>query len=266
MQHGKLTRRRIFGLAIMAMGIIVLFLPIIIGESIIAVLGVLLIAAGLFRFVETIRYADETTSSLSYILGHPFLVEGVYVGEHAPDFDEIYKILQRYKVNIAMAGDTHDFEFYNQKYLSDGKETEMLHFVNGGGGAYLSIGTSLNFPEKPVTEDYAFYPRTDELDRKIRNEAPFWKKPFLVWMDWFDCYPATYETLAGAFDFNRAPFFQSFMEVMVERSQNRVRLWLYGVDGQLRWREIQVGGQTKPADKSDDDFVEFIAPLQQPKE
>lgn len=51
------------------------------------------------------------------------------------------------------------------------------------------------------------------------------------------------------------------MEIKVERSQHRVRLVLYGVNGQLHWRDIQVGGLTKPADKSEDDFVEFIAPL-----
>jgi len=34
------------------------------------------------------------------------------------------------------------------------------------------------------------------------------------------------------------------------------------VNGRLRWRDIQVNGQIKPADKSDDDPVEFIAPLQ----
>jgi hypothetical protein len=34
-----------------------------------------------------------------------------------------------------------------------------------------------------------------------------------------------------------------------------------GVNGQLRWRDLQIGGQVKPADKSDDDSVEFIVPL-----
>jgi hypothetical protein len=29
----------------------------------------------------------------------------------------------------------------------------------------------------------------------------------------------------------------------------------------MRWRDIQTGGQIKPPDKSDDDPVEFIAPL-----
>jgi uncharacterized membrane protein HdeD (DUF308 family) len=195
------------------------------------------------------------------VLGHPFYVAGANQAKDDRGFDEILQMLKSYSVDIAMAGDTHDFEFYKLKYDANGKQGEMLHFVNGGGGAYLSIGTSIGFPQNPVTPDYAFYPRTDELTAKIRNEAPFWKMPFFFWMQWLHGYPFTDEVVSGAFDFNSAPFFQSFLEVNVERSQNRVRLLLYGVNGPLRWRDIQVAGQVKPADKSDDDPVEFIAPL-----
>ena len=63
------------------------------------------------------------------------------------------------------------------------------------------------------------------------------------------------------FDFNRAPFFQSFVEVRVERSRNRVVLAVIGVDGPLRWRDLQVGGAAMPADRSIDDVVEFVLPL-----
>lgn len=195
------------------------------------------------------------------VLGHPFFVAGAYQGENDPVFSDIHETLKRFAVDVVMAGDTHDFEFYRERYSIDSGRSEMLHFVNGGGGAYLSIGTALGFPDQPVTEDYAFYPRTDELTAKIRNEAPPWKLPFLAWMKWFHGYPFDDEMLSGAFDFNRAPFFQSFIEVVVERSQKRVRFLLYGVNGQLRWRDIQAGGKAKPADKSDDDYVEFIAPL-----
>ena len=197
------------------------------------------------------------------VLGHPFYVGGGYTAVDDPAFAAIHEVLRRYKVEVAMAGDTHDFEFYKEAYPSNGQQNEMLHFVNGGGGAYLSIGTALGFPKKPVTTEYAFYPRTDELTAKIKRESPFWKMPFLFWLRYLHGYPFNDEMVSGAFDFNRAPFFQSFMEVIVERSQKRVRMLLYGVNGQLRWRDIQVGGQVKPADKSADDFVEFIAPLHQ---
>src|SRR5262249_17091195 len=41
----------------------------------------------------------------------------------------------------------------------------------------------------------------------------------------------------------------------------RVRFLLYGINGRLRWRDIQVGGNVKPAGSSDDDPVEFSAPI-----
>lgn len=191
------------------------------------------------------------------VIGHPFYVAGEYQAANDKNFDEIFQLLRRYKVDAVMAGDTHDFEFYKIKT----EEKEMLSFVNGGGGAYLSIGTSLGFPENPETGDYAFYPRTDELEKKIDDEAPFWKMPFYWWLKWFRGYPFDEEMVSGAFDFNRAPFFQSFLEVSVERSQNRVVFILYGANGRLRWRDIQTSGAAKPIDKTDDDFVEFTAPL-----
>ena len=194
-------------------------------------------------------------------LGHPFYVAGIDSTEGHQEFRDIYDLLRRYKVEVAMAGDTHDFEFYKEKYQADDGEHEMFHFVNGGGGAYLSVGTALAFPENPVSPNWAHYPRTDRLTEKIVSEAPYWKMPFVWWMQKLGGYPFDSETVSGAFDFNRAPFFQSFLEVSVEPSQNRVRFLLWGVNGQLRWRDIQVGGNTKPADKSDDDPVEFILPM-----
>jgi uncharacterized membrane protein HdeD (DUF308 family) len=53
----------------MVLGAIVLFMPIFVGEWVIAILGVVLIAAGLLQFVEIIRSADRTRSLLSYIAG-----------------------------------------------------------------------------------------------------------------------------------------------------------------------------------------------------
>ena len=194
-------------------------------------------------------------------LGHPFYVAGVDSTEGHQEFRDIYDLLRRYKVDVAMAGDTHDFEFYKENYQADDGAHEMFHFVNGGGGADLSVGTALAFPDNPVSPNWAHYPRTDELTEKIVAEAPYWKMPFVWWMQKLGGYPFDSETVSGAFDFNRAPFFQSFLEVSVEPSQNRVRFLLYGVNGQLQWRDIQVGGNTKPADKNDDDPVEFILPM-----
>jgi hypothetical protein len=76
-----------------------------------------------------------------------------------------------------------------------------------------------------------------------------------------NAWPFSVEALSGLFDFNRAPFFQSFMEVRVERSKRRIVLTLYGVDGSLRWRDLQIGGAVLPASATADDPVEFIVSM-----
>jgi len=48
------------------------------------------------------------------------------------------------------------------------------------------------------------------------------------------------------FDFNRAPFYQSFVEVRVERSLNRVVFALHGADGPVRWRDMEIGRDEAP--------------------
>ena len=157
-----------------------------------------------------------------------------------------------------MAGDTHDFEYYRERMTGDGPGRTTHHFVNGGGGAYLSIGTALGFPMQPAVNDWAFYPRTDSLRSKMALETPLWKRPFWYWTTWFNAWPFNVEAFSGIFDFNRAPFFQSFIEVRVERSMRRVVFALIGVDGPLRWRDLQVDGLQNDPEAA----VEIAVPMQ----
>jgi uncharacterized membrane protein HdeD (DUF308 family) len=204
------------------------------------------------------------------IVGHPRFAgghdipptaEGQDVSESSEQFAALYRLLATHSVKIAMAGDTHDFEYYRENIAGDGPARVMHHFVNGGGGAYLSIGTALNFPKQPAAADWAFYPRADRLRAKMDEETPLWKQPFWYWIKWFNAWPFSVEALSGIFDFNRAPFFQSFMEVRVERSKKRVALILNGVHGPLQWRDLQTGGAIVPPDVTLDDPVEFIVPM-----
>jgi uncharacterized membrane protein HdeD (DUF308 family) len=204
------------------------------------------------------------------IVGHPLFAggqglpptaEGHNVADSADRFAALYRLLAKHNVRIAMAGDTHDFEYYREKIERDGGTQVMHHFVNGGGGAYLSIGTALDFPKQPAIGDWAFYPRTDRLRAKMDAETPAWKQPFWYWIKWFNAWPFQVEALSGVFDFNRAPFFQSFMEVRVERSRRRVVLVLNGVRGPLRWRDLQTGGTVVPAGATLEDPVEFIVSM-----
>jgi uncharacterized membrane protein HdeD (DUF308 family) len=201
------------------------------------------------------------------IVGHPRIAgghdipptaEGHDVADTAGQFATLYRLLASHNVKIAMAGDTHDFEYYRE--TTDSGQV-MHHFVNGGGGAYLSIGTALDFPKQPATADWAFYPRTDQLRAKLDAETPVWKQPFWYWIKWFKAWPFTIEALSGIFDFNRAPFLLSFIEVRVERSRQRVVLALNGVHGPLQWADLQTGGTVTPPGRTPSDPVEFIVAM-----
>lgn len=186
------------------------------------------------------------------ILGHPFYAAGRSQFDEAA-FSEVHALLRAHDVRVMMAGDTHDFEYY--------RDRDAHYFVNGGGGAYLSIGTSLDWPRQPARADYGFYPRRDAVTAKLNVETPFWKWPAWWWVRRYGAWPFSVEALSAVFDFNRAPFFQSFVEVRVERSRQRVVFAVYGVDGPLRWRDVETGGAVVPAGQSAGEPVEIVLPL-----
>ena len=60
-------------------------------------------------------------------------------------------------IEVVMAGDTHYFEFYRETYQAGAQTRTMNHFVNGGGGAYMSIGTPLDWvPDRFLSSDGRF--------------------------------------------------------------------------------------------------------------
>jgi uncharacterized membrane protein HdeD (DUF308 family) len=196
------------------------------------------------------------------ILGHPLYAGGRYQGDDDPPFAAIHQILRKHKVDIVMAGDTHYFEHYRDTHSSadDGSHT-ALHFVNGGGGAYVSIGTPLDWPERPSVPDAAYFPSKATVYSKLDRETPRWKWPIWYWTKHYRAWPFNAELMSGAFDYNHAPFLQSFVEVKVERSASRVRLILHSAASPVKWRELDVFGSVRPSGAGDDDVVEFVVPL-----
>jgi 3',5'-cyclic AMP phosphodiesterase CpdA len=194
------------------------------------------------------------------LLGHPFYAIGEYQGDMNPDFRGLHELLRAYKVPLIMAGDTHDLEYYKELPQSGDGHT-MHHFVNGGGGAYLSIGAAMAPVDSRPTKDWAIYPARQPLMQKIDALTPNWKYPAWVWIKQYNGYPFSAELLSAAFDYNQAPYFQSFMEIKVERSRKRIRLIPYGIHGQLRWSDFEYGGEGKPASAHDDAFAEWVLPM-----
>jgi 3',5'-cyclic AMP phosphodiesterase CpdA len=158
------------------------------------------------------------------ILGHPLYAGGLYRAEGDDEFLALHRLLREHGVAIVMAGDTHDLEYYVERG-DGGVRGSVTHVVNGGGGAYLSFGTALDWPAAPATADWAFHPTTAQVTGKIRATLPPWKTPFWWWTQYLGAWPYSVEWLSAAFDVNVAPFYQSFVEVRVEPSDLIVAGW-----------------------------------------
>ena len=193
------------------------------------------------------------------ILGHPLYAKAFDMAQGNAEFARLKRLLLDRGVTIVMAGDTHDFEYYAEP-ARDGRPA-VHYFVNGGGGAYLSLGTALDWPARPPTAEWAFYPGRDALARKIDLRTPWWKRPAWWWASRYHAWPFSTEYLSALFDYNVAPFFQSFVEVRVERSASRVRLLPYGVHGRLRWRDLSRSAVLNAMSGNPDDFAEWIVPM-----
>lgn len=193
------------------------------------------------------------------ILGHPLYAGGKYtVGDDA-EFAALHALLREHDVSIVMAGDTHDLEYYAERTAGSSKTAH--HFVNGGGGAYLSFGTALDWPAGPATADWAFYPNRDQVVAKIEATTPVWKRPAWWWTKRIGAWPFSAEWLSAAFDANVAPFYQSFIEVRVEPSEKRIRLLPYGVHGRLSWADLATSGSVRPAGVPADAPVEWVVAM-----
>ena len=72
-----MTKRRSLGLVMMVLGGIVLFAPILVGVWVIALLGVVLIAAGLVAIAQVLRDTDRTEGFSHYLAGVLTIVLGL---------------------------------------------------------------------------------------------------------------------------------------------------------------------------------------------
>lgn len=194
------------------------------------------------------------------LLGHPFYAIGEYQGDMNPDFAALHELLRQYGATIAMAGDTHDLEYY-QEPLSNTPGRVMHHFVNGGGGAYLSIGAALRPHNEMPEKVWAHYPARAPLTQKIEQNNGWLKRPAWIWTKKYNGWPFSAEWLSAAFDYNVAPFFQSFIEVKVSPSQNQVRLIAHGVHGPLTWGDMEASEGVKPSGADANAPVEWVFPL-----
>jgi 3',5'-cyclic AMP phosphodiesterase CpdA len=231
--------------------------------------GLITVDTGVLRRADSLQFAwlrsaleRSRGKTTMVVLGHPLYALGAYEAEERPEFRKIHDLLRSYGVTVAMGGDTHDFEYYREKYPGNGREKTMHHFVNGGGGAYLSMGTALAWPDRPPVEDWGFYPSRAALLAKTDRLTPWWKWPAWLWVKQYRAWPYSVEWLSAAFDYNVAPFFQSFVVVSVEPSRSRLRILPYTTSGRMTWAEFQHSPTLRAP--QEEEFVEFVFPMSDP--
>jgi hypothetical protein len=192
------------------------------------------------------------------ILGHPIFAGGHDTARDDDKFMEVRSLLRDYGVRIVMAGDTHDLESYEEPVTRGSEQFTVHHWVNGGGGAYLSFGTALAWPAQTDLVAWAHYPNQHDVVEKIRLYTPWWKWPAWVWTRSFGAWPSSAEWLSAMFDYNVAPFFQSFVVVTVDPAARRVTLRPWGVRGPLTWNEFDRSPSAMPEGASPDGAIEWV--------
>ena len=184
------------------------------------------------------------------VLGHPFFAGGHDVALGDDDFMALRQLLRDHGVRAVMAGDTHDLEYYEEPVTSMPSAPAVHHWVNGGGGAYLSFGTALAWPAAPATARWAFYPRRSDVTGKIIALTPWWKWPAWLWTRDLGAWPWSAEWLSAMFDYNTAPFFQSFVVVDVDPAARTLSVRPWGIRGPLTWGDVEASADGRPAGAS----------------
>ena len=192
------------------------------------------------------------------ILGHPFFAGGEDVSIGDDEFTVVRDLLRAHNVRIVMAGDTHDLEYYEEVVNGDAGPASVHHWVNGGGGAYLSFGSALAWPSQPAVTNWAYYPPRAGVMDKITRYTPLWKWPAWVWTRTFGAWPSSPEWLSAMFDYNVAPFFQSFVVVTVDPGLRQIVVRPWGIHGPLTWKDLDRAPHAVPPGVALDRAVEWI--------
>ena len=192
------------------------------------------------------------------VLGHPFFAGGHDLAQDDQKFMALRELLRAHDVSIVMAGDTHDLEYYREPLARGAGSSVMHHWVNGGGGAYLSFGSALAWPAKAATADWAFYPAQSPVVEKIVRYTPWWKWPAWIWTRELGAWPSSAEWLSAMFDYNVAPFFQSFVVVTVDPAGKRIVVKPWGINGPLAWSDFAHSPTLMPPGTTPDQPVEWI--------
>jgi hypothetical protein len=90
---------------------------------------------------------------------------------------------------------------------------------------------------------------------KIITATPWWKWPAWMWTRDLGAWPSSPEWLSAMFDYNVAPFFQSFVVVTVDPVGRTLTVRPWGIQGPLKWQDLERSPQVMPPGASSDQPV-----------
>jgi hypothetical protein len=189
---------------------------------------------------DRLRAAYTARKIIVVVLSEPLYVNGAFAaGDQARS---IYELLRRYETHVVMGGDTHSYQHYEVKYITHkGTSHRAHHFVNGGGGAYLSAPVDLNWhtptgmtpleqrfvyrdPDHDIVDQVllkTIFPSAKELRAKFTGQTEGWAlRRWLVGRE-----PGLLSRgLTNALDHDRSPLLQSFVTLSMAHTAAGWRL------------------------------------------
>ena len=195
------------------------------------------------------------------ILGHPFFAGGHDVARGDPEFMAVRNLLRAHGVRVVMAGDTHDLEYYEEPVT--GRHGTVHRAPLGERRrrslSELRIGAGVAGAARP-RDVGATIRITAMSSRRFAIYTPWWKWPAWVWTRSFGAWPSSAEWLSAMFDYNVAPFFQSFVVVTVDPAARRITIRPWGIHGPLTWKDFDRSPSVLPAGTPLDGVVEWVVP------
>ena len=191
------------------------------------------------------------------ISGHPKYAGGLDTSIGDDAFSAIYATLENAGVDVVMAGDTHAFEYYVQYIKSPGKRAPALSFCQRRRRSLPQHRRCSGLAQRIADGGLGFLPGSGSCPRKTRRRNASLEATDLDVDQAFRRLASLTETLSGIFDLNHAPFYQSFIEVRVERSKRRVVFALHGANGVVYWRDLHASFTGVTGTKPDAP-VEFV--------
>ena len=134
---------------------------------------------------------------------------------------------------------------------------DVHHFVNGGGGAYLSFGTALAGP-RAADRRWAHYPVPGRRRRSKRHAVV--EAARLVVDDELRCVAVLGRVAVGGVRRQRRAVLPELRRGARGAVGRSVRVLPYGVHGRLRWADVAASASLRSG-RADESLVEWTIPM-----